>query len=126
MGLKLVQDKKRKLTLPKSWSKKALVELLKQVIIEEALVLIEDFNLEKPKTAELVSALSSIKTKGKTLFILDKLDKVTFLSARNIPNLTLITWEGMNTLSLLRADTIVTKVSSFEKLKKILEDNNGK
>src|SRR5215470_3977493 len=52
-----------------------------------ALVVVEDFEFEAPKTKHVAEALKDLQIAGKkTLFVVDQVNENLFLSLRNLPN----------------------------------------
>ena len=52
---------------------------------ENAVIVVEDFNFEAPKTKDFVNITKNLKVEGKkTLLVLPEVDKNVYLSARNL------------------------------------------
>ncbi|MDH6059271.1 50S ribosomal protein L4 [Chrysosporum bergii ANA360D] len=91
----------------------------------EDLIVVEEFNneLSRPKTKELVSALTrwGANPENKTLLILSSLDKTDniYLSARNVENLKIIAADQLNVYDLLHADKIVVTASALTKIQEV-------
>jgi large subunit ribosomal protein L4 len=52
---------------------------------DNAIVVVEDFNFEAPKTKEFIEMVNNLKVIGqKLLFVLPEADKNVYLSARNL------------------------------------------
>ncbi len=75
---------------------------------ENAILVVEDFTLEAPKTKSFVEILNNLKVSGKkTLFVLPGADKVVYLSARNIERANVMAASALNTYKVLDADVMV-------------------
>jgi large subunit ribosomal protein L4 len=91
----------------------------------EDLIVVEEFNneLSRPKTKELVSALTrwGANPENQTLLILSSLDKTDniYLSARNVENLKIIAADQLNVYDLLHADKIVVTASALTKIQEV-------
>ena len=79
---------------------------------ENALVVVEDFTLDAPKTKSMVEILKNLKVSDKkALIVTPGADKVVYLSARNIervqvmPATALNTWLWLKALSLSSMET---------------------
>jgi large subunit ribosomal protein L4 len=87
------------------------------------LIVVEEFakNFERPKTKELVAALSrwGIEAGSKVLIIVGERDENVYLSARNVENLRLISASNMNVYDLLHADQIVATESAIAKIHEV-------
>ncbi|MBC6419447.1 MAG: 50S ribosomal protein L4 [Prochloron sp. SP5CPC1] len=93
---------------------------------QEDLIVVEDFapQFPKPKTKELVAALSrwSISGGAKVLVILKEIAENVHLSARNLPNLKAITANNLNVYDLLWADKIVTTAEALAQIQEVYSD----
>ncbi|MBP1531331.1 MAG: 50S ribosomal protein L4 [Bacteroidaceae bacterium] len=75
---------------------------------ENALVVVEDFTLEAPKTKSFIEILNNLKISNKkSLFVLPGADKVVYLSSRNIERVNVMAASALNTYKVLDADVIV-------------------
>ena len=73
-----------------------------------AIMVVEDFTLEAPKTKSFVEILNNLKVSGKkALFVLPGADKVVYLSARNIERASVVAASALNTYKVLDADVMV-------------------
>ena len=72
------------------------------------IVVIEDPNLETPKTKEYLSMLNAVKGDNrKSLFILPVFDENVYLSSRNLLDTKLIVINDMNTYDLVNANVLI-------------------
>ncbi len=75
---------------------------------ENAIMVVEDFTLEAPKTKLFIEILNNLKVSGKkALFVLPGADKVVYLSARNIERANVMAASALNTYKVLDADVMV-------------------
>ena len=75
---------------------------------ENAIVVVEDFTMEAPKTKQFIEIINNLKVSGKkVLFLLPCADKVVYLSARNLQRVQVMPAEQLNTYSVLNADYVV-------------------
>jgi large subunit ribosomal protein L4 len=88
---------------------------------ESNLVVIEDFNLDAPKTQNFVSLLEKISLAStKTLVVIPENNENIFLSSRNLKNSKVVIASDLNTYDVLNAQKLVLLVSSVEKIESIL------
>ena len=81
---------------------------------ENALVVVEDFTLDAPKTKSMVEILKNLKVSDKkTLFVMPGADKVVYLSARNIERVQVMAATALNTYKVLNADVMVVAESAL-------------
>jgi large subunit ribosomal protein L4 len=108
-------------SVPRDYSKKinkkmyraALRSIFSELLRQGKLVAIETPVLEKPKTKEIVKFLNDFSL-SKVLFISDEFDTNFYLSARNIPNVEVITVKEINPVVLLRADKVAVTAGALK------------
>ena len=88
---------------------------------ENAIVVVEDFNLEAPKTKDFVNITKNLKVDGKKLLlVLPEANKNVYLSARNIKGANVQTISGLNTYRVLNAGVVVLTENSLKAIDNIL------
>ena len=88
---------------------------------ENAIVIVEDFNFEAPKTKEFVNIAKNLKVEGKkTLFVLPEANKNVYLSARNLQRSEVMLASSLNAYKVLNADVLVVTEKSLETIDGIL------
>jgi large subunit ribosomal protein L4 len=88
---------------------------------ENAIVVVEDFAFDAPKTKELVGVAKNLKVDGKKmLFVLAETNKNVYLSARNLPKTEVMEACNVNTYKILDADVLVITEKSLETINGIL------
>ena len=81
---------------------------------ENALIVVEDFTFDAPKTKAVVEILNNLKVSDKkTLFVTPGADKVVYLSARNIERVQVMPAAALNTYKVLDADVVVVAESAL-------------
>ena len=83
----------------------ALRSIFSELLRQGKLVAIETPVLEKPKTKEIAKFLKDFSL-SKVLFITDNFDSNFYLSARNIPNVEVITVREINPINLLKPQKV--------------------
>ena len=110
---------------PRDFSKKinkkmyraAIKSIFSELVRQNRLVAIEKPVLEKPKTKEIANFLKEFAL-SKVLIIIDELDMNLYLSARNIPNVDVITVKEINPVNLIKSHKVAV---TSEALKQIEE-----
>ena len=75
---------------------------------ENAIVVVEDFTFEAPKTKNFIEVINNLKVDGKkALFVLPGADKAVYLSARNLERVNVMAASALNTYMVLDADVLV-------------------
>jgi large subunit ribosomal protein L4 len=81
---------------------------------ENALMVVEDFTFDAPKTKAMVEILNNLKVSGKkALFVTPGADKVVYLSTRNIERVQVMPATALNTYKVLDADVMVVAESAL-------------
>lgn len=90
-------------------------------VMENALMVIEDFVFEAPKTKNFIEVLNNLKVcDKKSLFVLPESNNVVSLSARNLQSTKVVNAASVNTYSILNADSLVLTEKSIEIINDIL------
>ena len=82
--------------------------------IEDAIIIVEDFTFDAPKTKDFVNIAKNLKVEGrKSLFVLPESNKNVYLSARNLQRSEVILASSLNSYKVLNADVIVVTEKSL-------------
>ena len=82
---------------------------------ESAIMILEDFNLETPKTKEFVNVVKNLKIDSrKVLLLLPEVNKNVYLSARNLQRSEVMLASTLNAYKVLNADVLVFTEKSLE------------
>ena len=88
---------------------------------ENAIVVVENFNMEAPKTKDFVNITKNIKVEGKkALYVLPEINKNVYLSARNLQRSEVMLASTINTYKILNADVLVIVEDSLKTIDAIL------
>ena len=88
---------------------------------ENALVVVEDFKFDAPKTKDFVNIAKNLKVDGKKLLlVLPENNKEVYLSARNLQNAEVMSASAINTYKILNADVLVLAEGSLKVIDEIL------
>lgn len=75
---------------------------------QNAIIVVEDFNFEAPKTKGFVKMQNNLKIEGKKLLlVLPENNKNVYLSARNIQRVEVMTASALNTYKVMNANVLV-------------------
>lgn len=81
---------------------------------ENAIVVVEDFTFEAPKTKSMLEVLNNLNIAGKkTLVVTPASDKGVYLSARNLQRVATMPAAALNTYQVLDADVMVVAESAL-------------
>ena len=88
---------------------------------ENAIVVVEDFNMEAPKTKDFVNISKNLKVEGKkSLFVLPEANKNVYLSARNLQRTKITLAALLNTYNGWNADVLVGRENARKTIDGIL------
>ncbi len=88
---------------------------------ENAIIVVEDFSFEAPKTKEVIAAMKALNVEGKkVLFVMPEENKNVYLSARNIQKAEVMGAANINAYKVMNADVMVVCESSLQKIDEIL------
>ena len=88
---------------------------------ENAIIVVEDFNMEAPKTKDFVNISKNLKVEGKkSLFVLPEANKNVYLSARNLQRTKITLAALLNSYNVLNADVLVVTENSLKTIDGIL------
>ena len=108
---------------PRDYSKKinkkmyraAIRSIFSELLRQEKLIGIEKPVLEKPKTKEIANLLKQFSL-TKVLIITDEPDINLYLSARNIPNVDVISVREINPVILLKSNKVAVTVDAVKQI----------
>ena len=113
---------------PRDYSKKinkkmyraAIRSIFSELLRQGRLVAIEKPVLETPTPKDIANFLKSFLL-SKVLIITDELDVNLYLSARNIPNVDIITVREINPVNLLKAQKVAVTADAFKKIEEWID-----
>ena len=89
---------------------------------ENAIIIVEDFTFEAPKTKEFINVTKNLKVDGKKLlFVLPESNKNVYLSARNLQKAEVMLASTLNTYKVLNAEVLVVTENSLKTIDGILD-----
>lgn len=80
---------------------------------ENSIFVIEDLNLDAPKTKSFLAIMNSLNvTDKKTLVVVPEYNEALYLSSRNLPNAAAVILSDVNTYEIVNADVFVMTESA--------------
>ena len=116
--------------VPRDYSKKqnrkerrlALKTALADKANEKAIIVLDSFKVETPKTKEMMSVLENLKVADKkVLLVVDAFDDNMILASRNIQNLVLILAEEINVLDVVGTDVMLVTEAALKNIEEVLK-----
>lgn len=105
--------------LPKKVRRLALKSALSLKVIKEEIIVIDQFNIEQPKTKAVVEMLKNLNVNQKTLIVGGAQDLNIFMSARNIPGVKYVEATGINVLDLVGHDRLIITKDAVSKVEEV-------
>jgi large subunit ribosomal protein L4 len=92
--------------------------------LENGIVLVENFNFEKPSTKNYNSILNKLKVSDKkTLVVVPEMNENLYLSSRNLQRSKVVIASDLNTYDILNASSIVLFENSVQSIENLLAQN---
>ena len=87
---------------------------------DNAIIVVENFSMEAPKTKEFIKIAKNLKIEGKKiLLVLAGQEKNVYLSSRNVPGASVMTASDINTYSLLDSNALVLTEGGLDVINKL-------
>lgn len=89
--------------------------------IENALMVVEDFSMEAPKTKKMIEIVNNLKiAEKKSLFVFAEPNNFVSLSVRNLQNVNVVKASELNTYSIMATSSLVLSESAISEIARIL------
>ncbi|SHG17882.1 LSU ribosomal protein L4P [Microbulbifer donghaiensis] len=105
--------------LNKKMYRAALRCILSELARQERLVVVESFDVDAPKTKQLVSKLAQFDLSN-ALIVTEEVSENLYLAARNLHKIDVRDVQGIDPVSLIRFDKVVVTVSALKKIEEVL------
>jgi large subunit ribosomal protein L4 len=112
--------------LPKKVKRLARKSALSYKVKDEQLIVVEDFNFEKPKTKDFQNFLNSLKLSGKKVLLLTngKSENV-YKSGRNIAKVKILEAAKASTYDILNNQILVLQQGAIDAISRTFENNKS-
>ena len=88
---------------------------------ENGIIVVEDFNIETPKTKEILAIAKALKVEGKKLlFVLPVENKNIYKTARNLKNVEVMGAANINAYKVMNADVLVMAENAVPTIDEVL------
>ncbi|WKD49376.1 50S ribosomal protein L4 [Microbulbifer spongiae] len=105
--------------LNKKMYRAALRSILSELARQERLVVVESFDVEAPKTKQLVSKLAQYDL-SEALIVTEAVSENLYLAARNLHKIDVRDVQAIDPVSLIRFDKVVVTVAALKKIEEVL------
>ena len=107
--------------LPKKVRRLAIKSVLSQKVLDNKLVVVEALQFDAPKTKEFAQVLSNLNIDTKVLVVVESSNDFALLSARNIPNVTIVDETDVIVLDVVNNDKLLFTKATLSKVEEGLQ-----
>ncbi|NPA46052.1 MAG: 50S ribosomal protein L4 [Chlorobi bacterium] len=108
--------------LNKKLKRLARKSALSAMMKEGKIKVVEDFDMEAPKTKEFIKILKNLEAAdAKSLIVLDELKNNVYLSSRNLPTVKIVRGSDLNTYVILNTENIILSEPAVAQIEAILK-----
>lgn len=107
-------------SIPKKMRRLALKSVLSQKVLDESLVVVDEFKFETPKTKDFAQSLSKLNVEKKVLLVLEEDNESAVLAARNLSNVKIVEPTGINVLDIMNSDKLVITQKALSQVEEAL------
>lgn len=107
-------------SIPKKMRRLALKSVLSQKVLDESLVVVDEFKFETPKTKDFAQSLGNLNVDKKALLVLEEDNESAVLAARNLSNVKIVEPEGINVLDIMNSDKLVITQKALSQVEEAL------
>jgi large subunit ribosomal protein L4 len=93
--------------------------ILSELVRQERLVVVEDFQLDAPKTRQFVAKLDQLNLDN-ALLITENVEQNLYLAARNVPHVDVRDAAGIDPVSLVGFEKVLVTVPALKKIEEVL------
>ncbi|AMV61130.1 LSU ribosomal protein L4p (L1e) [Pediococcus damnosus] len=106
--------------LPKKMRRLALKSVLSQKVLDDSLLVVDDYSFDQPKTKAFAQSLNSLKVSTKALLVLEEDNEATARAARNLENIKIVSPSGVNVLDVINNDKLVITKKALSQVEEAL------
>ena len=106
-------------TVPKKIKRLALKSALSSKLADKKIIVVDSFDMDKIKTAEMAKALDALKVESTALIVFDEKTVNAELSARNIPTVKTALVNTINVFDILKYDSFLVSKAAVEKIQEV-------
>ncbi|WP_139905871.1 50S ribosomal protein L4 [Clostridium thermarum] len=107
-----------RMSLPKSLRRVAMKSALSSKVAANEMIVLENLELETPKTKEIVKMLNAFEAK-KTLIVTAEVNENVYKSARNIEGVAVIPVNNINVYDILKYEKFIVTKDAVSKIEEV-------
>jgi large subunit ribosomal protein L4 len=105
--------------VPKKVTRLAIKSALSSKVVNNEIIVLEELNLEQPKTKEMTKILANVKAGKKALVVMDEKNVNVIKAARNIPNVQTALVNTLNVYDILNFDSFIITKDAVRKVEEV-------
>ncbi|MEG2707824.1 MAG: 50S ribosomal protein L4 [Vagococcus sp.] len=98
----------------------AIRSALSYKILDNEMIIVDNFNLESNKTVDAKKVLNNLKVVGSTLIVVDEITENTILATRNLEKVVLLEANEVNTLDVIAANNMIITEEAIKTIEGVL------
>jgi large subunit ribosomal protein L4 len=103
----------------KKMSRAAMRCILSELVRQERLVVVENFQVDAPKTKQFIAKLNELEL-ANALVVTEDVEQNLYLAARNVPHVDVRDAAGIDPVSLVGFEKVVVTVAALKKIEEAL------
>ena len=108
---------------PKKMRKQALRIALSDKVREDRLTILDEFDIDGPRTRAVVDLIGALGLRGRTLLVVESNDRDIVLSVRGAEKVDVIFADGLNATSATAVGNIVATRGAVERIESLWDDS---
>lgn len=106
--------------LPKKVRRLAIKSVLSEKVAEEKFVVVDALSFDAPKTKEFKEVLAKLDVTKKVLVVLENGNDFAALSARNLPNVSVVAADNVSVLDVVANDKMLITKAALTQVEEVL------
>ena len=106
--------------LPKKVRRLAIKSVLSEKVAENNLVVVDALNFDAPRTKEFKEVLSNLDVTTKVLVVLENGNDFAALSARNLPNVSVVSSDNVSVLDVVANNKMLITQAALTQVEEVL------
>lgn len=107
--------------VPRKSRRLAIKSVLSQKVLDNELIVVDKLELETPKTKEFRAILDNLEVDKKVLLVLENTNENIFKSAKNIPNVKVVSSDNVSVLDVVAYDYLLVTQTALDELEGALQ-----
>ncbi|MDN6409339.1 MAG: 50S ribosomal protein L4 [Tetragenococcus halophilus] len=107
--------------VPRKSRRLAIKSVLSQKVLDNELIVVDTLELDAPKTKDFRAILDNLEVDSKVLVVLDSDNETVRKSARNLPNVKVVSSDNVSVLDVVAHDYLLLTQTALEDLEGALQ-----